>query len=104
MLSGNTFYGTLKYIASGEPATTWGPGYFLAVDFGGADFDKETVRVGVVPTAGSGFVTVTTGDTKSIFKVTNKDAQVLKVITTSDGNTVSEIFNLAGLKFESTNA
>ena len=104
MLSGNTFYGTLKYIASGEPATTWGPGYFLAVDFGGADFDKETVRVGVVPTAGSGFVTVTTGDTKSIFKVTNKDAQVLKVITTQDGNTVSEIFNLAGLKFESTNA
>ena len=104
MLSGNTFYGTLKYIASGEPAITWGPGYFLAVDFGGADFDKETVRVGVVPTAGSGFVTVTTGDTKSIFKVTNKDAQVLKVITTSDGNTVSEIFNLAGLKFESTNA
>ena len=104
MLSGNTFYGTLKYIASGEPATTWGPGYFLAVDFGGADFDKETVRVGVVPTAGSGFVTVTTGDTKSIFKVTNKDAQVLKVITTKDGNTVSEIFNLAGLKFESTNA
>ena len=104
MLSGNTFYGTLKYIASGEPATTWGPGYFLAVDFGGADFDKENVRVGVVPTAGSGFVTVTTGDTKSIFKVTNKDAQVLKVITTQDGNTVSEIFNLAGLKFESTNA
>lgn len=104
MLSGNTFYGTLKYIASGEPATTWGPGYFLAVDFGGADFDKENVRVGVVPTAGSGFVTVTTGDTKSIFKVTNKDAQVLKVITTKDGNTVSEIFNLAGLKFESTNA
>ena len=104
ILSGNTFYGTLKYIASGEPATTWGPGYFLAVDFGGADFDKETVRVGVVPTAGSGFVTVTTGDTKSIFKVTNKDAQVLKVITTKDGNTVSEIFNLAGLKFESTNA
>ena len=104
MLSGNTFYGTLKYIASGEPATTWGPGYFLAVDFGGADFDKETVRVGVVPTAGSGFVTVTTGDTKSIFKVTNKDAQVLKVITTQDGNTVSEIFNLAGLKFESTSA
>lgn len=104
MLSGNTFYGTLKYIASGEPATTWGPGYFLAVDFGGADFDKETVRVGVVPTAGSGFATVTTGDTKSIFKVTNKDAQVLKVITTKDGNTVSEIFNLAGLKFESTNA
>lgn len=104
MLSGNTFYGTLKYIASGEPATTWGPGYFLAVDFGGADFDKENVRVGVVPTAGSGFVTVTTGDTKSIFKVTNKDVQVLKVITNSDGNTVSEIFNLAGLKFESTNA
>ena len=104
MLSGNTFYGTLKYIASGEPATTWGPGYFLAVDFGGADFDKENVRVGVVPTAGSGFVTVTTGDTKSIFKVTNKDVQVLKVITTKDGNTVSEIFSLAGLKFESTNA
>lgn len=104
MLSGNTFYGTLKYIASGEPATTWGAGYFLAVDFGGADFDKEVVRVGLTPSAGAGFVTVTTGDTKSIFKITNKDAQVLKVITTKDGNTVSEIFNLAGLEFESTNA
>ena len=104
MLSGNTFYGTLKYIASGEPATTWGPGYFLAVDFSGVDFSENEVRVGVVPTAGSGFVTVTTGDTKSIFKITNKDAQVLKITTTKNGETVSEVFNLAGLKLESTGA
>lgn len=104
MISGSTFYGTLKYVSSGEPATTWGAGYFVAVDFGGVDFDKVDVEVGLTPTAGTGFVKVTTGDTKSIFKVTNKDAQVLKVITTKDGVRTSETYSLAGLKFQPTGA
>ena len=104
MLSGNTFYGTLKYISSGEPATTWGAGYFLAIDFTGIDLSANKVEVGLVPSAGSGFVTVPADDHKSYFKITNKDAQVLKVTTTKDGQTVSEIYNLAGLTFEPTGA
>lgn len=104
MLSGNTFYGTLKYISSGEPATTWGAGYFIAVDFGGVDLDVVDVKVGLVPSAGAGFVRVPSDDHKSYFKITNKDAQVLKVITTKNGQSVSEIYNLAGLKLEPTEA
>lgn len=104
ILSGNTFYGTLKYISSGEPATTWGAGYFLAIDFTGIDLSANKVEVGLVPSAGSGFVTVPADDHKSYFKITNKDAQVLKVTTTKDGQTVSEIYNLAGLTFEPTGA
>ena len=101
MLSGNSFYGTLKYVSSGEPATTWGAGYFIAIDFGGIDLSTNKVRVGLVPSAGAGFVDVPADDHKSYFKVTNKDAQVLKVITETDGETVSEIYSLAGLTLES---
>ena len=104
MLSGNNFYGTLKYVSSGEPATTWGAGYFLAVDFGGIDLSANKVEVGLVPSAGAGFVTVPADDHKSYFKITNKDAQVLKVITTKDGVTVSENYSLKGLKFQPTGA
>ena len=104
MLSGNNFYGTLKYISSGEPATSWGAGYFLAVDFGGIDLSTNKVEVGLVPSAGSGFVTVPADDHKSYFKITNKDAQVLKVITTKDGVTVSENYSLKGLTFQPTGA
>ena len=104
MLSGNNFYGTLKYVSSGEPATSWGAGYFLAIDFGGIDLSANKVEVGLVPSAGSGFVTVPADDHKSYFKVTNKDAQVLKVVTTKDGVTVSETYSLKGLKFQPTGA
>ena len=104
MLSGNNFYGTLKYVSSGEPATTWGAGYFLAIDFTGVDLSTNKVEVGLVPSAGSGFVTVPADDHKSYFKITNKDAQVLKVTTTKDGQTVSNIYTLSGLTFEPTGA
>ena len=104
MLSNNTFYGTLKYISSGEPATTWGAGYFLAIDFTGIDLSENKVEVGLVPSAGSGFVAVPADDHKSYFKITNKDAQVLKVITTKDGQSVSQIYSLAGLTFQPTGA
>lgn len=104
MLSGNNFYGTLKYVSSGEPATTWGAGYFLAIDFTGVDLSTNKVEVGLVPSAGSGFVTVPADDHKSYFKITNKDAQVLKVTTTRDGQTVSNIYTLSGLTFEPTGA
>ena len=104
MLSNGTFYGTLKYISSDEPATSWGAGYFLAIDFGGIDLSENKVEVGLVPSAGTGFVTVPADDHKSYFKITNKDAQVLKVTTTKDGQTVSNIYNLTGLTFEPTGA
>ena len=104
MLSNGTFYGTLKYISSGEPATSWGAGYFLAIDFTGIDLSENKVEVGLVPSAGTGFVTVPADDHKSYFKITNKDAQVLKVTTTKDGQTVSNIYNLTGLTFEPTGA
>lgn len=104
MLSGNNFYGTLKYVSSGEPATTWGAGYFLALDFTGIDLSANKVEVGLVPSAGAGFVTVPADDHKSYFKITNKDAQVLKVTTTKDGQTVSNIYTLSGLTFEPTGA
>lgn len=104
MLSGNNFYGTLKYVSSGEPATTWGAGYFLAIDFTGVDLTANKVEVGLVPSAGAGFVTVPADDHKSYFKITNKDAQVLKVTTTRDGQTVSNIYTLSGLTFEPTGA
>ena len=103
-LNGDTFYGTLKYVTTGPLISTWGAGYFLAVDFSGVDFGDNLVRVGLVPTAGTGFGTVTSDDHKSIFKITDPTQQILKTTTTKDGNTVAETYSLAGLTLEATGA
>lgn len=103
IVSGDAIYGTLKYVDSGSLAQTWGNGYFLALDYTNIDPKATDVRVGLVPTAGSGFVSLD-DDHDSAMKITNKDVQVLKVITTNGEKTTTAIYSLKGLTLESTGA
>lgn len=95
--------GTLKFIAGGLAPSGYlsGDGNFLALKFvdpNGAD----VVEVGLVPTAGSGFVPLDE-DMNAVFKVSGEIGgvqQVLKVKTTVDGTTKTQTFDLSGLVLE----
>ena len=100
LVSGNAIYGTLKYLSSGALANDWGPGYFLALNYANIDSRAVQVMVGLTPTAGAGFQALDS-DHASVMKITNKDAQVFKVITYGPaGEAASETYSLAGLTLQ----
>lgn len=94
--------GTLKYLDSGDLVTTWGAGNFMALNFVNNDFSKySSVRVGMDPSQGSGLVEIINDpDKNGVFKVTNKDTQVFKIVYTDaeTGETNTQTFDLSGLE------
>ena len=94
--------GTLKYLDSGDLVTTWGAGNFMALNFVDNDFSKySSVRVGMDPSQGSGLVEIINDpDKNGVFKVTNKDTQVFKIVYTDaeTGETNTQTFDLSGLE------
>lgn len=90
--------GTLKYLSGSNAITdVWGEGNFLALKFTNIDPKATSVKVGLVPSAGSGFAElITDPDKNGIFKISST-AQVLRVIS-SDGNGQNiQNFSLANL-------
>ena len=99
-VTGNRITGSLKYIGSGTLARDHGPGYFVALKFSGTDSDATSVKVGVEPSAGGSGLVELIGDPdqNGVFKVTNKNAQVFKVIVSDNqGHSTVQIFDLSGL-------
>ena len=94
--------GTLKYIDSGDLVTTWGAGNFMALTFVDNDFSKySSVKVGMDPSQSSGLVEIINDpDKNGVFKVTNKDTQVFKIVYTDaeTGETNTQTFDLSGLE------
>lgn len=89
--------GTLKYINSGALATDWGAGNFMALKFTNIDEDATSVKVGMEPSMGSGLVEILTDpDKNGVFKVTNK-SQKFVVVSTVNGFTNKQIYDLSGL-------
>lgn len=91
--------GKLKYVSEGSLPTTWGAGYFLALDFID-DADPTTIKVGLVPSEGSGLVPLAVGDTSGAFKITDKIKQNFVVVKTVDEVEHVQSFDLVGLSFE----
>jgi len=95
--------GTLKFIEGGisPSGPLSGDGNFLALKFvdpNGAD----KVEVGLVPTAGTGFVELDS-DMNAVFKIAGEIGgvqQVLKVITTVNEVSKTQTFDLSGLVLE----
>lgn len=80
----HTITATLKKLESGQLVTTWGEGYFLPVDFGSPATGVTSVEVGLVPSQGSGFVTLDS-DHDGVFKLDTSygeagHRQILRVI------------------------
>ena len=94
--------GTLKYLDSGDLVTTWGAGNFMALNFVNNDFSKySSVKVGMDPSQGSGLVEIIDDpDKNGVFKVTNKDTQVFKIVSTDaeTGEINTQTFDLSGLE------
>ena len=93
--------GTLKYLDSGSLVDTYGEGYFMALKFSDIDPDATSVLVGMDPSEGTGLVELLGDpDMNGAFKVTDKDVQVFKVVTTDGTRTATKTYDLSGLTLE----
>lgn len=96
--------GTLKYVDEGTLATDWGAGNFLAVSFADVDTTGLTsLKIGPYPTAGDhewGVEALGDPDMDGVFKITDKDAQVLRIVATDGTNVAVRDYDLSGLTCE----
>lgn len=99
-VSGNKITGTLNYINSGSLVPTWGAGNFIALNF--TDIPAgATVKVGLSPSEGSGLVPLD-DDHAGVFKITDKYEQRFKVVTTLNGDSTAQLFDLSGLTLQTS--
>lgn len=92
--------GTLKFIEGGlSPAGPLaGDGYFMALKFTNIDPDATSVKIGLEPSAGTGLVEILTDpDKNAVLKITNKDTQKFKVVSTVGGFENVQVYDLSGL-------
>lgn len=98
-VTGNKITGTLKYLDGSDPISGyWGAGNFLALKFSDIDPKATSVKVGMDPSQSSGLVElIGDPDMNGVFKVTNKSAQVFKVVITDGHATKTQTFDLSEL-------
>ena len=87
--------GTLSYVSTGTLARDWGAGYFLVLKFTDL-IDAEKIMVGLVPSVSSGLVALDE-DMNAVFKITDKDKQVLVVDAYKNADVVRKKFDLSHL-------
>lgn len=69
----------------------------MALKFTDNDDEKATIKVGMVPSQGSGLVPLDS-DMDGVFKVTDKEAQVFRTLATDErGNSKVTDYDLSGL-------
>ena len=95
---GNVIIGNLKYLSAGDVVTAWGAGNFVALKFViiNPDITYSDIKVGLNPSEGSGLVTLD-ADLNGVFKVTDKDEQVFRVVVTKNGEEFTKDYVLSGL-------
>ena len=98
-VAGNKITGTLKYLDGSDPISGyWGAGNFLALKFSDIDPRATSVKVGMDPSQSSGLVELLGDkDMNGVFKVTDKSAQVFKVVITDGHATRTETYDLSDL-------
>lgn len=90
--------GTLKYLDSGDIADYWGAGNFIALQFDDIDANATSVKVGLDPSQGSGLVEIIDDpDKNGVFKVTDKDVQKFKIVTSDGTHSKTKTYDLSGL-------
>lgn len=100
-VTGNSISGTLRYINSGSLAQRWGAGNFIALSFTNIPEGATSVKVGMYPSESSGLVELD-DDHAAVLKVTDKYEQRLKVVTTVNGDTTTQTFDLSGLTLQTS--
>ena len=98
--------GTLKYFEGWGSGTLADPGNFLALKFSADNWSNYTsVKVGVEPSYGTGLVElINDPDKNGVFRITDKDAQLFKVICRNATTETVKTYTLNGLVVESDEA
>ena len=73
-----------------------GEGYFIALTFDDIPETATAVKVGLVPSTGTGMVELD-ADKDAVFKITDKRRQQLRVDVIANGKTTSTAYDLSGL-------
>ena len=98
VVNGNKITGKLFKLTEGALVERWGEGYFVALQFSGADDASVTsCMVGMNPSYGSGLVELKGDpDQNGAFKLTNK-TQCFEIHQTVGGNVAVQQYDLTGL-------
>lgn len=90
-VNGDEITGTLNYVTTGDLASYWGPGNFLALKFG----EYQNVKVGLVPSKGSGMAELDT-DKNAAFVIDSTDQKIIvqKVV---GGSRKTQVYRLDGM-------
>lgn len=100
-VDGGAITGTLKYIDSGVLADDWGAGNFMALKWSDIDERATSLKVGLEPSEGTGLVeAIDDPDRNGVFKITDKDTQIFKVIQSDGRDVCVQEFDLSGLTVE----
>ena len=111
-VSGKNITGTSKFLDTGDIAAYWGDGNFIALKFSGLDANASSVKVGLRPTYprgtdvpvddDSGLVEIINDpDKNGVFMLHDVATQKFKVVTTVDGKTKTDVYDLSGIVCES---
>lgn len=101
VVADNAISGTLKFIQGGLAAAgpLAGDGNFLALKFVDEN-EADSIKVGLVPSLSNMQLVELDSDMNGVFKITgeiNGTQQVLKVVTTKNGVSKTQTFDLSGL-------
>ena len=98
--------GELNFIEGGlsPSGPLAGDGYFLALKWDDPDETATSLKVGLVPSVSGMDLIECIDDTdrNGVFKVTDPDNQVLKMISSNEGHENVQTFSLKGLRFVDT--
>ena len=97
-VSGGAVTGTLYKQTSGQIVSDWGEGYFVAIKWAGVDPKATSLLVGLEPSAGSGMQeAIADPDKWGIFKLTNKNTQKFKLVSSNGEHARVQELDLSGL-------
>lgn len=103
-VTGDKITGTLYPVTSGALPAKWGEGYFIAIQFTADSWTPYTsVKVGMDPSESSGLVElINDPDKAGVFKVTDKDIQLVAVLGTDGKDVVYRTYDISGLTLSDT--
>lgn len=95
--------GSLQFIEGGlaPSGPLAGDGYFLALKWSNPQETVTSLKVGIIPSQGSGLVeAIDDTDRNGVFKVTDKTSQDIVLIQRDGKNTKTQTLDLSGLTLE----
>lgn len=102
-IDGNKILGEFTYIEGGlaESGPLAGSGWFLALQWTDPDASASSLKVGLIPSQGTGLVEcLSDTDRDGVFKITSDTQSVVIQQTDAAGNVISQVFNLSDATFK----